>query len=226
MTKLPFEVLALIAVAGLFTIIAFVALASGLGVIALPFEMYALVQELPVLFPLHMVASAITLLLAPLVIATRAHAQLHRPLGRILGVSVVIGGLTALPVAVLSHSSVWARAGFFTQGLAWLTLLGFAIMAIRRRQIERHAILMMAMVAITSGAVWFRLITGTAIALQLPFTFFYALASWIAWIMPLSLVWLFRANLIERVFLPIRPAVPRPDTSVAMPAVSIPHQTS
>ncbi len=165
-----------------------VALGSGAGVIALPYEMFELARRAPLLFPAHMIASALALLLAPAVILTRRRPEFHRPLGRLLGLFVVIGGLTALPVAVMSHSTPLARAGFFAQGLVWLYLLGAAYLAIRARDIPRHAHLMTAMVAVTTGAVWFRVITGTAIALRLPFEPVYAASAWLGWMLPLALV--------------------------------------
>lgn len=165
-----------------------VALGSGAGVIALSYEMFELARRAPLLFPAHMIASALALLLAPAVILTRRRPEFHRPLGRLLGLFVVIGGLTALPVAVMSHSTPLARAGFFAQGLVWLYLLRAAYVAIRARDIPRHAHLMTAMVAVTTGAVWFRVITGTAIALRLPFEPVYAASAWLGWMLPLALV--------------------------------------
>ena len=165
-----------------------VAIGSGTGIIALPYEMFELAGRSPIVFPAHMVSSALALLLAPVVIIVRQRPKLHRPLGRLLGGFVVIGGLTALPVALMSHSTPWARAGFFVQGLVWLYLLGAAYAAIRARDIQRHARLMIAMVAVTTGAVWFRVMTGTAIALNLPFEPIYALSAWIGWMAPLALV--------------------------------------
>ncbi|WP_291160240.1 DUF2306 domain-containing protein [Hyphomicrobium sp.] len=165
-----------------------VAIGSGTGLIALPYEMFLLAGRAPFLFPAHMLSSAMALLIAPIVIACRHRPELHRPLGRLLGVFVVIGGLTSLPVAIMSHSPALARAGFFVQGLVWLYLFGSAFVAIRQRNVRRHVHLMMAMVAVTTGAVWFRVITGSAIVLHLPFDPVYALAAWIGWMVPLSIV--------------------------------------
>ena len=151
--------------------------------------MYLLAERLPVVFSLHMAASALALLLLPLVIATRNRRDLHRPLGRALGVFVVVGGLTALPVAVLSSSGEIARAGFFVQGLVWMVLLGLGWQAIRMKDRRRHAHLMLMMGAVTTGAVWFRLIIGSAIALGLPFEPMYAFAAWAGWMIPLSLTY-------------------------------------
>lgn len=151
--------------------------------------MFLLADRLPVIFPLHMAASALALILLPLMIATRHSRHLHRPVGRALGVFVAVGGLTALPVAVLSSSGDIARAGFFVQGLVWLALFAAGWRAIRAKDLSRHTRLMFTMAAVTTGAVWFRLITGTALLLQLPFEPMYALAAWAGWLVPLGFVW-------------------------------------
>jgi hypothetical protein len=189
-TRLPFVLRIAILFISIVLIIpvGLIAIGSGTGLIALPYEMFELARRAPILFPAHMVSAALALLLAPAVILARHRPDLHRPLGRLLGLFVVIGGLTALPVAVMSHSTPWARAGFFVQGIVWLYLLASAYAAIRARDIRLHAHLMMAMVAVTTGAVWFRLITGTAIALKLPFEPVYAASAWIGWMAPLAFV--------------------------------------
>lgn len=47
---------------------------------------------------------------------------------------------------------------------------------------------MLAMIAVTTGAVWFRVITGIAIALRLPFEPIYAASAWLGWLLPLAFV--------------------------------------
>lgn len=150
--------------------------------------MFVLDARVPVVFRLHMLSSALALLLIPLVIGLRNYPPLHRKLGRVLGFFVVIGGLTAMPVAVLSHSSFAARAGFFVQGLVWLALLTSGLIAIRRRDRATHARFMVAMAAVTTGAIWFRLMTGSAIQLNLNFEVSYAIAAWLGWLIPLTIV--------------------------------------
>ncbi len=155
--------------------------------------MFVLAERMPGVFKIHMVSSAGALLLIPAVIAMRRRPDVHRMLGRLLGAFVVIGGLTALPVAIFSHSSVIARAGFFVQGVVWLALFAAAILAIRTGKRARHVQLMLAMAAVTTGAVWFRLIIGSAIYFQLPFEPVYAAAAWIGWLVPLAVVLYFPA---------------------------------
>lgn len=165
--------------------------------IALPYEMFLLAKRMPLLFRAHMLTSAIALLLLPVVIAVRHRAHLHRMLGRLVGAFVVAGGLTALPVAIFSESSPIARAGFFAQGIVWMILLARGILAIRSGDRHAHVFFMLAMTAVTTGAVWFRVITGSAILLHLPFEAFYAAAAWLGWIIPLTLVTANRVELIR-----------------------------
>jgi hypothetical protein len=186
------------------SIVAVVAIASGSGLIALPFEMSLVDRRLPVVFRIHMLSSAIVLGLLPVAISLRFRPRLHRRIGWLLGAFVVAGGLTALPVAIFSYSWWPARAGFFVQGVVWLWLFYTAVAAIRRGDRARHAHLMLAMAAVTTGAVWFRVLTGSAILFDLPFDPIYAASAWIAWLAPLVLVlrnaerldsWAFRAPL-------------------------------
>ena len=42
-----------------------VALASGAGLVKLPYGLYLVARRLPIVFPMHMIASGLTLLLIP-----------------------------------------------------------------------------------------------------------------------------------------------------------------
>jgi hypothetical protein len=133
-----------------------------------------------------MIASGAALILIPIAAFARPRRGIHRALGRMAAVAVVIGGLTALPVALASEATATARAGLFTQGLVWLALLAFAVSAIRRGDVARHARFMLAMAAVASGAIWLRLVTFAAISVGVPFEQVYAGAAWTCWLVPLG----------------------------------------
>ena len=166
-----------------------VALMQGSGGLKLPFNLFLVDQRLPGIFRLHMLASGLSLLLIPLVIFTRRDRSWHRPLGRVAAVCVVAGALTALPVAFLSESVAMARAGFFAQGVVWLTLLGLGVRAIRARKVQTHGRFMLAMAGVASGAIWVRLTTTAATAWDLPFDALYSCAAWAGWMVPMALAW-------------------------------------
>jgi hypothetical protein len=165
-----------------------VAVSEGAALMPLPFNLHLVDVELPGIFRLHMLASGAALLLIPLTIAVRRDRSWHKPLGRLTAVIVVLGGLTSLPVAFYSHSVAMARAGFFAQGIVWLTLIALGVAAIRRRQFADHARLMLAMTAVASGALWVRLTTAVVTLGGLPFDQVYGCVAWLGWMVPLAVV--------------------------------------
>ncbi|MET0631283.1 MAG: DUF2306 domain-containing protein [Xanthobacteraceae bacterium] len=166
---------------------ALVAITLGLGLRPLPYELFVVLQRLPLAFPLHMIASGLALILIPIAAFARPWRGVHRASGRLAAAAVVIGGLTALPVALASEATAVARAGLFTQGVVWLALLAVAIAAIRRREVSRHAGMMIAMAAVASGAIWLRLVMFAANTAGWPFEIAYAVATWACWLIPLAL---------------------------------------
>lgn len=153
----------------------------------LPFNLHVVDQRLPGIFKLHMLASGASLVLIPLVIASRRTRAWHRPLGRVTAVLVIAGALTSFPVAYESTSVLAARFGFAAQGIVWLGLVVAGVIAIRRKDRARHAALMLAMAAVASGAIWVRLTTAAVTAWDLPFDPIYACATWLGWLIPLAL---------------------------------------
>jgi len=172
-----------------------VAVAEGAALLPLPFNLFLVDQRLPGIFKLHMLASGAALLLIPLVIAARRDRAWHKPLGRITAVAVMLGALSSLPVAAASHSVAVARAGFFAQGVVWLTLIALGVFAVRRKQIATHQRLMLAMAAVASGALWVRLGTTVATTCHLPFDPIYGSVAWAGWMVPLAIVWTFPPRL-------------------------------
>lgn len=160
------------------------AVASGLGLLPLPYPLLLVLQRLPNAFPLHMVASGLALILIPIAAFTRRRGRLHRAAGRTAAICVVIGGVTALSVALASEASIAARTGFFVQGVVWLALLAAAVAAIRRGDRALHARLMLAMAGVATGALWLRLVMAGALVLNLPFETTYAISAWTCWLIP------------------------------------------
>ncbi|MGX1787777.1 DUF2306 domain-containing protein [Bosea sp. NPDC055332] len=164
------------------------AIAIGSKQLPLPDVLLLVCQKLPLAFPLHMIASGLALIFIAIAAATRQRRGFHRAVGRIAALCVLVGGLTALPVALASEAGPVAQAGFFAQDIVWLALLIAAVTAIRLGHAKQHARLMMAMAAVASGAIWLRLALWLAVVLQLPFEMSYGLAAWAAWLLPLGLV--------------------------------------
>jgi len=154
-----------------------------------PEQLAIKVEQLPLIFPIHMLTGGLALLLFPAVIAFRRWRRIHRLLGRIAAIDVAIAGLTALPVAWVAPVSPWSAAGFIVQALTWMTFLGFGIWNIRNGRPGPHRKAMLLMVATASGAVFFRIYLALWAILGSPqhFVLFYSFDSWVAWLGPLTL---------------------------------------
>lgn len=159
------------------------------GLLRLPYELAIVDHRLPVVFRAHMLTSGLALLLLPCAIAGHGRS-LHKLLGRSAAALVVAGGITAIPVALASEASAVARAGFLVQALVWIALVVCAVAAIRGGNRTRHMWLMLAVAAVASGAFWLRLASWAAVGLKLPFEPAYATAAWLAWLLPLSCIYL------------------------------------
>jgi len=147
------------------------------------------VELLPFVFPVHMFAGGMALILVPLTYVLRPWSRWHRLAGRITAIDIVTAGITALPVAWIAPVSPWSAAGFIIQALTWMTLLGFGLWHIRNGRVEAHRACMLMMAATTSGAVFFRIYLALwAIFFRgHHFVLFYACDSWAAWLLPLLL---------------------------------------
>ena len=143
-------------------------------------------ELMPLIFPVHMVAGGLALLLVPLAFSLRG-TRWHRVAGRIAAADILVGGLTALPVALFYPVTKMSAAGFATQGVTWVLLLGLGIWNIRQGRVAAHRACMLMMAAVTSGALFFRIYLGLwkyFFGFKY-FFFFYALDAWIAWSLPL-----------------------------------------
>ncbi len=141
---------------------------------------------LPLIFPLHMIAGGLALLLVPIALMLSGTAW-HRWAGRIAAVDIVIAGLTAIPVALDQPVTRISAAGFTAQALIWMTLLALGIWNIRRGRVAQHRLCMLLMAAVTSGALFFRLYLALwkFVGWHGAFNTFYACDAWVAWGLPL-----------------------------------------
>jgi hypothetical protein len=151
----------------------------------------------PTIFPIHMATGAFALLLVPAAIAL-AGRRGHRFVARIAAADVVVAGLTAIPVALESPITTAAAAGFTTQAVVWLALLGLGLSRIRRGDVAGHRACMLMMAAVASGAMFFRVYLASWVAMEgyAYFKPFYSCDAWAAWLTPLAgmALWLLRGR--------------------------------
>ena len=156
-------------------------------------------EQMPILFPVHMLAGGLALLLIPIAILVRKLRKWHRLVGRIAAIDVGIAGLTAYPVAWVAPMSPWSAAGFIAQASVWMTLLALGIWHIRHRRRAQHRACMLLVAATTSGAIFFRIYLAlwALFGERRYFETFYAVDSWVAWLGPLVVTaFLLRRNIL------------------------------
>ncbi|MFG6432254.1 DUF2306 domain-containing protein [Roseateles sp. LYH14W] len=159
------------------------------------------------LLVLHAVCGGLALMLGPWQFVTRLRErrpQLHRALGWGYASSLLVGGLTALPLALQADGGPWGRLGFGLLGLLWLVTTAIALVHIRARRVAAHRRWMLRSFALTAAGITLRLQIFAGSAFNVPVEAFYTALAWTSWL-PQALWlewWLWRSA----------PAAPQPRT--------------
>lgn len=135
---------------------------------------------------MHIVGSMLALLIGPFQflprIRTGRFLNLHRWLGRIYLLGILIGGIGGLYMAQLAYGGVVTRLGFSALALLWL-LSGFmAYKTIRKKQLEIHRKWMTINYALTFAAVTLRIWQVVFGISGLDFLTSYLIVSWLCWV--------------------------------------------
>jgi hypothetical protein len=137
----------------------------------------------------HLSFGIIALLLAPVQIwlgTARRQMRVHRRLGWLFLAMIACSSLAAIGLIVQNDVSWVYGLGLTGLVAAWLTTAGFAFVAIRRRRIDLHREWMIRAAVVTYAFVWFRLVLGTTIALDIgTMNERFTLAAWSCWSVPL-----------------------------------------
>ena len=144
------------------------------------------VEILPLIFPTHMIAGGLALLLVPATIFLRGTFW-HKWAGRVTAVDILVAGLTAPLVAWAAPVTFVSAAGFTAQSVVWMGLLVAGVWNIRRGRRAAHQMCMILMTSVTSGALFFRIYLAlwSHFGSVHYFKTFYACNAWIAWGLPL-----------------------------------------
>ena len=120
----------------------------------------------------HAFAGGIALLLGPFQFLDgfrKLRPVVHRWMGRIYLVSILIGGLSAFIIAPGMISGLVGEIGLMSLAVLWLWTGWNAYSSIRKGDIKSHREWMIRSFALTFAAATLRLWLGTLIATQLPF---------------------------------------------------------
>ena len=120
----------------------------------------------------HAFAGGIALLLGPFQFLDRFRKRrpvVHRWMGRLYLVSILIGGLSAFIIAPGMISGLVGEVGLMSLAVLWLWTGAMAYRSIRNGDVKSHREWMIRSFALTFAAATLRLWLGTLIATQMPF---------------------------------------------------------
>ena len=128
----------------------------------------------------HGVSSVIALGLGPWLFLTLPRF-LHRALGRLYLLAVVVGALSGFPLALRAEGGWMAQLGFLLVDGLWLVCAWQALEAIRRGRVTLHRRWMVRSYALTFGAVLLRLYLYVLQQLGYDFNGLYPYTPWLSW---------------------------------------------
>lgn len=133
----------------------------------------------------HLIGGAIALTIGPFQLSSRIrnrYLSLHRLLGRIYVVAIMVGGLGALSLAVSATGGFPAKFGFGLMAVVWLFSTIMAFVSIRNRRIADHKMWMIRSYAVTLAAVTLRFYLPISIASGYTFAAVYPAIAWLCWV--------------------------------------------
>jgi hypothetical protein len=107
---------------------------------------------------------------------------LHRATGWGYALCVLIGGLSALPLAVGANGGPVAQVGFGLLGLLWLGATAMALVQIRAHRMAAHRRWMLRSFALTIAGITLRLQIVAGQAFGVPVEVFYTALAWTCWV--------------------------------------------
>ena len=155
--------------------------------------------EFPLYAAAHVLGSGVALLIGGFQFLPRFRARridLHRWLGRVYLIAVLIGGIGGIYMAGYADGGIAGQFGFGLLGVVWLVSGWQAYAAIRRGDVQAHRIWMIRNFALTFAAVTLRIYLGVSQAVfGLSFDAFYPAVAWLCWVPNLIIAeWLIIAS--------------------------------
>ena len=131
----------------------------------------------------HAVPAGLALLVGPFQFVAplrRRYLAAHRWVGRLYLLCVAAGSVTGLVAGIVAVTGFMAQAGFLLLVALWSYSGWMAYASIRKGQVQLHRVWMIRNFALTTAAIWLRLIlvAGGAAFPSLPFEDLYHFAIW------------------------------------------------
>ncbi|SMP13163.1 DUF2306 domain-containing protein [Shimia sagamensis] len=165
--------------------------------LVMPFMLHHALER-PILLYGHIALAPVALALLPLQFSTKMRLRrptLHRWLGRLYGVVILLSGLSGFFLAFQTEMGPIAASGLAALAVAWLSTTAVAIYLAIQRDIPAHRRWMIRSAALTLAAVTLRLYLPIG-ELTVGFDTAYPLICWACWVPNMFVAeWLVRREL-------------------------------
>ncbi len=139
----------------------------------------------PIAIGLHLGGGAIAIVLGALQFSTKLrnrYLSVHRRLGQVYILSVVVGGCAGFLLAVDSTGGLVSHFGFGAMAIIWVSTALVAWQKALDRDIDAHRAWMLRSYAVTLAAVMLRIYLPLSQMAGIPFEEAYPAISWICWV--------------------------------------------
>ena len=175
---------------GVMTALAFIVVGYAVGLLWVPDLrppfLRARITETPLAVFGHLAAGAIALAIGPFQLSSRLRTrnlQLHRWMGRIYIISVIVGGFSAIVLATASMGGVPAHVGFGLLGVLWVLTAIVAYQRIKVYDIADHRRWMIRSYSLAFAAVTLRIYLAVGLwMMRMPLDQVYPTISWLCWV--------------------------------------------
>jgi uncharacterized membrane protein len=140
---------------------------------------------LPVGVRAHLLGGAFALVLGPFQFSSSLRSRflnVHRWMGRVYVVAVLVGGSGGIALAPISMGGVPAHLGFAVLGVLWIISVAIGYRRIRGGDLTTHRQWMMRNYSLTFAAVTLRVYLPLALAAGVPFESAYPVIAWLCWV--------------------------------------------
>lgn len=138
-----------------------------------------------VMFVLHVGMSPIALAIGAVQFLPKFRAQSinrHRWIGRTYALSILLGGISGMVLAIHMTTGLVASVGFFLLAMAWLVSTGIAVKHAIAREISQHREWMIRSFALTLSAVTLRIYLSGFFAAGYEYEVASPWLGWICWV--------------------------------------------
>ena len=172
------------------TALAFIVVGYAVGLLLVPDlrapVLRARMAEAPLAAVGHILAGAIALAVGPFQLSSRLRTRrlpLHRWMGRLYILSVVVAGVSAIVLATMTVGGLPASVGFGLLGVLWVFTAVLAYQRIKVYDIADHRRWMIRSYSLAFAAVTFRIYLAIGIGMmRLPLDQVYPTITWLCWV--------------------------------------------